>query len=850
MRRRWVRKLLLWLRQAALLCTVLVASATGLLMRTDAHAETGKVNGRPLIELLRDLRNDGINVVFSTDMVDPAWRVEHEPVAANASERLAEMLSPFGLMAQQLAPQAYVIVHADANQQLAGIILDRERGVALQSARVELSPGHATAKSDQRGRFAFKKLRPGLYSVRVSLADYQDALLARVAVPSVAGPVTISLHPNAVSINQIEISASRYRLSGPDTVRAMSLSAAQFASQPGLREDALRATNRIPGFAQHDLSSAAYVRGGDANEILIRVDGFAIRQPFHSPGYQSPLSVFDPAIVSQMEVLTGGFPARYGNRMSAVVDVTTAHNNATMERELGLSALNVSARAAGPLPGTVRWDGLGMLRLGTLHYLVDAFAPNSSNPSYADGFGRIHFAASSDTDLYGYVLAAHDELSVVDHDRGERGRIDSQSSYLWLKGSHRWGDYLQANAWFGQSSIDSERSGTMDNSGIGSGTIHDTRRSRTWDLRSEWQWLVNSKHQLEGGVEASYGTAHYDYSRAVSLAPIVAELFGRAPSSSSRINVAPERHSFAGFLTHRWRPLQALSTEIGVRLQRESSFGLEAGVLLDPRVALRWELAPQTQLRFAWGVFHQADEAFQLRVEDGITTFESPQRSEHWVLGLDHQLSNGTLLRMEGFRKTQTDPRIRFENVVNPLAYFAELAPDRVRIAPDHAELRGVELSAAGGGEPWSWWASYTYAEAVDEIGAQEIARSWDQRHSLSVGVEWKRGPWEVAATARAHSGWRTTPLFADKNGRVVLGERNSELLPTYATLDLRIARRWQFNHGELNLAFELTNATNRSNVCCRDFSLVSSPSGAPQLATESTTWLPLLPAVTVRWKF
>lgn len=806
--------------------------------------------GVPLDSALRALAAQGINLVFSSDLVDPNWRVGQPPTATTPLQRARELVRPFGLTLKQLGPTTYVVVRAQADQVLRGRVIDQQRGLPLPFARLTLTPGFAAARSDRNGAFLFKRLRPGDYSLRVTLSDYRDVVLETVAVPQAGEPLQITLVPAKASIDEIVVAASRYRVSGGDLMRADSLDQSQLDAQPGLREDALRATSRIPGFSQGDLSSAAYVRGGDTDETLVLIDGFALRQPYHLPGYQNVFSVIDPAVTSKMDVYTGGFPARYGQRMSAVVDISTVSSAASAERELGLSFLNASALANGPIPGTERWDALAIVRSGTLHYLFNAFAPNSTSPTYADAFARLHVAADASNDVSLYVLAARDELHVVDSDLGQRGSIASDSAYVWLQGTHRWSERVEAKAWLGRTQLNADRLGTLNNTGIGQGTVADERRSASWDARIQARWIVNTRQELQGGIEATYATADYNYNNRVAFEPAVAALFGAPALSTASIAVAPQRRELAGYVSHRWRVTTAVSTEIGLRLQRESGLGLEPIALADPRAALRWSLAPETQLRVAWGRFHQADEVFQLRVEDGMTAFESPQRSEHLIVGVDHRLGNGVALRLEAYRKTQSEPRQRFENLINPLTYFPELAPDRVRIGPDHGELRGVELSAEHRGEPWSWWASYTYADAIDEMGGIEVPRSWDQLHAVKVGVQWLRGRWEWGGSAQLHSGWHTTPLYSTGGGTTVLGARNSQQLPTFASLDLRLAYTRKLPGGELKLTAELTNATNHSNACCRELAVTGSPGGPPQFVTETTSTLPILPFLSVHWRF
>ena len=113
-------------------------------------------------------------------------------------------------------------------------------------------------------------------------------------------------------------------------------------------------------------------------------------------------------------------------------------------------------------------------------------------------------------------------------------------------------------------------------------------------------------------------------------------------------------------------------------------------------------------MRAHWGRFHQTDEVHELKVEDGLTAFPEAQRSDQAIVGIDHRLSNGLAIRLEGFRKLQSDPRPHFENLLDPMSLVPEIAPDRIEVAPLAAEVRGAEISVAVRGRTTSagGWAS------------------------------------------------------------------------------------------------------------------------------------------------
>ena len=187
---------------------------------------------------------------------------------------------------------------------------------------------------------------------------------------------------------------------------------------------------------------------------------------------------------------------------------------------------------------------------------------------------------------------------------------------------------------------------------------------------------------------------------------------------------------------------------------------------------------------------------------------------------------------------------------LDALALLPELAPDRVRIAPEHSELRGLELSAESRGQPWSWWAGYTWSEAFDEFRDVVVPRSWDQRHAFSGGLQWQRGPWGLGAAATVHSGWPTTRLLGGTAGSARLQARNGARTTTYGALDLRASWQRQLDAGRFNLVLEVTNATNRLNPCCGKLLAVADGAGGYSISTRTQHWLPLLPSLAALWEF
>ena len=683
---------------------------------------------------------------------------------------------------------------------------------------------------------ALQLVRTGIYAVvrddRAAAGDMPAHEMSRS---------TTQLTPLA----EVVVSTSRYALEGAAPIGAVQVSGSELAAQPVLGEDAIRALGRLPGMAQNGFSAQSNVRGGEAGETLTLVDGFPIREAFHHPAYNGAFGVLDPGLVANAEVFTGGFPVRYGNRMAGVFDFESVDARRDATRALGLSMFDATARY-GEVLERAPIDWLASARIGTLRPFLDAFTQAQAKPINSDLFARVGYGDAERLRLTANFLSTYDELDLRREALGEAAELNSRVRYAWLRADHAWHERLAGSAWLGYSSVTSNRSGTMDKPGIAAGAVRDRRSSRYFDFRARVAWEPAPRHWLEGGFEFTEEDADYEYAAAAQYDPAIAALFSRDASLARASSLTPGRERGALFAAHRWQIVDSLVSELGLRAQRTATQGTTTKEwLYDPRLSLRWQLLPATALRAHWGRFHQTDEVHELKVEDGLTAFPEAQRSDHLIVGVEQQLAGDLALRLEWFRKLQSDPRPHFENLLDPMAVLPEIAPDRVEVAPLASEVRGAELTARRSGNDFTWWATLAWSEAWDGMAGRRVPRSWDQSWAVTAGLDWIRGNWRLGAVATSHRGWPTT--IVDENG---LGPRNEERFPARGALDLRVEYRRPLAVGSLSLSFEVTNAVNVGNTCCYELIRADDGAGGVTFSTRERDWLPVVPSLGVLWEF
>ena len=807
-------------------------------------AEPAPIAGRPVIEVLQELRGPGLEFIYSSELLPRTYVVTAEPGTRNRLLIAREILAGHGLALSVVRPGLYAVVPAKQraeSQTVLGRVLRAADGEPLAGARVQLIPIGASDWSGSNGRFAIGPVPEGDYTLRVDAPGFEAMVRTGFTVSPGMAELEIRLGPEQLELSEVVVSTSRYGIDRAGALGALNIDGDTLAFQPVIGEDALRALGRLPGIAQNGVSAQSNIRGGETGELLTLLDGFPLRQAFHHPAYQNVFGVIDPGLVGDAVVYTGGFPVRYGNRMGGIFDLSTVDVDHPPTSAVGLSVFNAMGRNAGRLE-KAQLDWLGAVRIGTLRPLAKLVGQESTRPSYSDVYARIGYGEPDRLRVSANILWSRDELGIDRNGYGETAQMESRNRYLWLRADRNFTDEIAATVWLGHSTIDSFRKGSVERDEVSTGEVEDRRSSQYRELLGRVTWQPAEHHWLEGGFEWTNEGAVYRYAANAAYAPAIAELFGIDPGLSRSATLSPERERVGLFAGYRWQVLDSLTSEAGLRTQRTITAGTTAeNWLWDPRLSLRWELNPAWELRAHWGRFHQTDEVHELKVEDGLNAFPEAQESDHIIFGVDHRLKNGLALRAELFRKFQRDPRPRFENMLDPLTVLPEIAPDRVEVAPNSASVRGAELSAIAEGADLAWWATIVWSQAEDGVNGVRIPRSWDQTWVVTAGVDWIRGDWRFGAVATSHRGWPTT-LVEDSE----LGPRNGARFGTRAALDLRAEYRRPLSVGSLALTLELINAVNIGNTCC--YKLIPGEDGSFTINTSD--WLPLVPSIGALWEF
>lgn len=834
---------------------VLLAIGTGLV----AYASETPIplGDRPLVDVLADYEAAGYSFTYSSELVRRHTRITGEPPTGDAVTRLRRALAAVGLQLRD-APggRAYRIVAAPIElaadprdpRRVAGRVTDADTGRPLAGVRVEID-GTVTS-TDADGRFALDIRRPA--GLSASLQGY-----APKTVPVADGgpapaddipDLAVALEP---AIEEVVVTASRYRIGKRGALSRHVLDDALVVSLPDIG-DALRIVNKLPGVRTIGISAIPHVRGGLRDETLVLFNNVELFEPVHLKDFHGLFSGLDPRVIKSIDVYTGGFPARYGNRMSGVLDIEPAVPPPRPAGAVTLSLFNAGAMAYGRAG---RGDWALSARRGTLDVVARRLERDVGTPSFHDAYGRFGWEFDPRTYLDTGLILYNDDVEAIDNVGPHREHAFSsyRNTYGWTQLRREWPAGLHTRTLLSYATIRHGRSGAARGSSPdwSSGTVEDRRRFRILDIVQD-ATFARGVWSAEFGGGARVASGRYDY-RASGHRGALAGLLGQTRELHHQVRARP-----AGWAGHLYgsasvTPWKGVRVEAGGRWDRQRYDDVTADQV-SPRVSVRYDIDAATAITVAAGSFSQPQGIHELQVEDGLSRYQQPQTAHHLIAGIDRTFpALGLQVHAEVYVKRFTKLKRRFENPMHPLVLLPELAPDRSSFHPSAARARGAEITVRyRPSRALNAWFSYSRGEAEDWVDRRWRPRRWDQTNSVSSGLVWTTDRWSAAATFLWHDGWRATrlPHFVAE-GTMLTPNWNAERLPAFASLDVRISHTWRWSPHGLTAFVECANILDRANVGAIEYEL-RRDTNAPGFAIvrDPRKLFPIVPSVGFVWEF
>ena len=209
--------------------------------------------------------------------------------------------------------------------------------------------------TNQDGYYVISDLFPGDYNVNASIIGYKMISNNVTLVSNDDIRLDFRLEISALEGQEVNVSAERIKFQQSIESSQISLDLREINTVPGFIEaDVFRTLQMLPGVQSGgDFSSALYVRGSTPDQNLIMLDGITIYNPYHLGGI---FSTFNTDAIKEADFHAGGFPARYGGRMGAILNVINREGNTEKITGSGnISLVTGKALIEGPLP---KWKGM------------------------------------------------------------------------------------------------------------------------------------------------------------------------------------------------------------------------------------------------------------------------------------------------------------------------------------------------------------------------------------------------------------------------------------------------------------------------------------------------------------
>jgi hypothetical protein len=438
--------------------------------------------GVPVEQALEQLRAAGLKLVYSSVMV-PATLIVAVDLHGDDPVALArDILRPHGLRLRALGSGLYAVVADQAiNQILLTVrVVDRSDHQPVYGARVEIKGQGYVGWTDADGRCRTPLTGVGPRAIRISANGFETKLIPVPESSATATDVEVPLTASDPPLEEVTVVASRYSFD-ESTTTPFTLERAAIIAQPKVGEDALQSIARLPGVAFSGFSGKPNIRGGETGETLILLDGMPIREPYHLPEYNSAFSAMDENVIARLTTYTGPLPARYGNRLAAVIDLESVATDVPARRAVALSSFNARARVGSEPTADQRLAWMASARVGTLGKWLNKAAPDIGTPTSSDAFLKAQTVLSNGTEVNARGLYTRSRLTFDDTAVAEHAVLDSDAQYAWLSAHRSFDNQAEVGALLGYSNIESQRRGNVAGGLTTAGSLRDARSSQLWE---------------------------------------------------------------------------------------------------------------------------------------------------------------------------------------------------------------------------------------------------------------------------------------------------------------------------------------------------------------------------------
>ncbi len=778
-----------------------------------------------------------------------------------------------------------VIYAQSGNGIIKGFVYDKASGEPMIFTNVLLQGTKMGAQTDVDGYFTISQIPEGTYTILTTLIGY-DTFKSSVTIKS-GSIITkkIFLAQKETQLEGVEITARKTEKVTQINAGTITVTPREMKMLPstGGEPDIAQYLQVVPGVIfTGDQGGQLYIRGGSPTQTGIMLDGITIYNPFHSIGLYS---VFETDAIRNVEIQTAGFNAQYGNRTSAIVDITTKDGNKNRHSgKLSLSPIMARAMVEGPIVKAKREGGSSMTYLLSVKH---SYLDKTSKSIYG-GFGEPFESGLpySFTDVYGKVTINADngsKLNLFGFNFDDKAKSVNPNTKM-VNAEFNW----QATGGGATFVITPGTSSALINGKFAYSKYNISTNEVTFRNRA------SSIEGFEGGIDFTYffkGYSQLKYGFEVS------GLYTQLDYANSLgVNTTLDRRNTLGslFAVYRKNFGDKLILEPGFRMQYYSSLDVFTP---EPRIGLKYNATTNVRFKAAGGLYSQnilstkSDRdivnffnGFVLSPDQAIPNTDNErvasnlQRAYHALFGIEVDIKN-VELNLEPWYKNF------YQNI--------ELSRIKVNVQdPDFTsgtgQAYGIDLSARYNMKRIYLWGVVSYQQVKYKtlvldgnkvttvrnpatgqtglVGVTEVATyppPFDRRWNINLLGSYtagKKRDWEISARFNMGSPFpftQTQGFYEDNNlqqngiatnylqqngqiGIIYANDINGGRLSYYHRLDLSVRKRFELSkNSNFETTLSLTNVYNRNNIFYIE-----------RLDNTRVFQLPLFPSLNATWNF
>jgi hypothetical protein len=673
-----------------------------------------------------------------------------------------------------------------------GFILGNQRRF-IEGANIVIEGTIDGATSDEKGYFEFETQKTGQHTLIITAVDYGEKKIKVDIKPGSTQTLDIILSKTDYKTDEITVTASSFT-SGENS--RVTLTPLEIARIPGANADLYRAITTFPGSNQVDEGSRIAVRGGDPDEVLTFLDGASLYSPFvFDDSYNtSSFSTVNPWGMKGINFSSGGFSARYGNVLSAVLDLQTYDMPRTsgLFAVVGLANANISGVHASKDGKFGASFSAGQFYIKPFLEINNLTTDYSPIPTASNIGGTLMYKTSKTGLLKLYANYSYDNLGI-------RSISPTYNGYYTGK-SHNFFTNLKYS--FAPTAV-SLLNMSLSFSDLKRNDAYGILDSKTEDVyskfRADFSTPVSSVFDFAAGAEYEYNGYKID-----GTFPIFSYNVGmNAPAFTLSDNKNTGR--IGAYIETKAKVHADFLVVAGLR---SDYFTLSEKMSVDPRISLVYRISGNSFLKGAAGIYHQNPALpYFLR---GNTTNIKPEQAIHYILGYEYNRDNNYILRIESYYKD-------YSNLLayDPVNYLS--------VSEGTGIAKGVDVFLKMRFRPkFNGWISYAYSDSKrKQYGtAQETSANYDITHTLSVVGSYNISDKLTAgATYKISTGKPYTPVIGSaydpmQNVYIPLYDiTNSGRLPTFQRIDINLQYVFSM-FGRFAVAFfALNNVLNTHNV-------------------------------------